>query len=663
MQTDPGDTRLVNYFLEHSFQLLANKKYIGNLWSPTFFFPYEGALTFSENMFGTAPIYWVIRAFSSPDIAFQLWTIAISILNFLSFTVVLEKLQISTFLSASGAFLFAFNMTRIANFGHQQLAAQFFTPIALVSLWNLLRDPTKKRLLFLLTLLYLQVLSGIYIGWFLLLSLPIFSGVLLTFSLESRRNLIVFLRSNYLSVSIIFAVWVALMVATLFPYLVAVNVVGDRAYSEVEVTLPKIENWFLPSSSFLSMFFLKAGKRLETDVSEVFGELSFSLSLGLAFTILIGFSLYILLAKSRFVSIERQLLIRACVLTFLILVCLSLQLPSGFSLWRFVYEAVPGASVIRAVNRIWTIAYPFLLISIFLCVDSFLRLAQLKLKWKSIIILLCLCTLLEQLLPELPAFKKASYLEEISETRRLIEENACEVSYLALRPDKFPWVDHLNAMWAGIQANLPVVNGYSGNVPPNYGIPFPSKTTAQIIEWFDSFEDKDKVPKSLCMLSWRTLDESDPLINKYSIQADRSIPIGLLLYKIRLPLKKRYSQRVKSITKISREQEVSTVLELLVSIRNTSNFVWTPAGKTPTRFSYRWITADGTFDNGDGLRTELPFDISPQNQVVLDTSIKIPDTPGEYTLLLSMVKENVAWFHEEIPKSRGINISVTSSKD
>ncbi len=37
MQTDPGDTRLNQYFLEHSFQLLTKRNYVGELFSPAFF--------------------------------------------------------------------------------------------------------------------------------------------------------------------------------------------------------------------------------------------------------------------------------------------------------------------------------------------------------------------------------------------------------------------------------------------------------------------------------------------------------------------------------------------------------------------------------------------------------------------------------------------------
>jgi len=48
------DTRLNNYFLEHSFQTTFNKNYIGKLWSPTFFYPYKEVLAFSDNLFGSA---------------------------------------------------------------------------------------------------------------------------------------------------------------------------------------------------------------------------------------------------------------------------------------------------------------------------------------------------------------------------------------------------------------------------------------------------------------------------------------------------------------------------------------------------------------------------------------------------------------------------------
>lgn len=57
IQAERADTRILHYFLEHSFQLLVNRNYTGTLWSPSFFYPFKNALAFSENLFGCAPIY------------------------------------------------------------------------------------------------------------------------------------------------------------------------------------------------------------------------------------------------------------------------------------------------------------------------------------------------------------------------------------------------------------------------------------------------------------------------------------------------------------------------------------------------------------------------------------------------------------------------------
>jgi hypothetical protein len=185
MQTDPGDSVLNNYFLEHSFQLLTNRDYIGSLWSPGFFYPYQQVLAFSDNLFGAAPIYWLFRAFFSSDIAFQLWMIAVTILCFVSFAFLMYRYRVNPVLGALGAFLFAFSMPRIAQLTHQQLLPQFFTPLVFLVLWDFVKQPTTKRLILLLLLIYLQVLSGIYLGWFLIFSLLIFFPYCLPIRLRS----------------------------------------------------------------------------------------------------------------------------------------------------------------------------------------------------------------------------------------------------------------------------------------------------------------------------------------------------------------------------------------------------------------------------------------------------------------------------------------------
>lgn len=244
LQTDPGDPRLNNYFLEHSFQMLVNRDYTGGLWSPSFFYPYKQVLAFSENLFGSAPVYWFFRSFLSSDTAFQLWMISVCILNFASFAVLMRKHQVSHVLSVLGAFLFAFSMPRIAQIVHQQILPQFFTPLVFLSLWNFVKQPSRKQLTLLLLLTYLQLLAGVYLGWFLLFSLPIFFGIAYILDSEARTSFLAYWRGDRRAIVAIALAWVALVISTLFPYLESRRVLGSRLYSEVDTMLPRIGSWF-----------------------------------------------------------------------------------------------------------------------------------------------------------------------------------------------------------------------------------------------------------------------------------------------------------------------------------------------------------------------------------------------------------------------------------
>ncbi|HEY9667273.1 MAG TPA: hypothetical protein V6C91_10745, partial [Coleofasciculaceae cyanobacterium] len=286
IQTDPGDTRLVNYFLEHSFQLLVNREYVGGLWSPAFFYPYEKVLTFSENLFGAAPIYWLFRAFVSSDLAFQLWTIAVCILNFASFAVLLRKYRVGHILCALGAFLFAFSIPRIGQLAHPQLLPQFFTPIAFWVIWDFVKQPTRKRLTLLLMLIYLQVLAGVYLGWFLLFSLFIFFSVAYPLDREARSKILNYWRSDRKAIIGITLGWVILMVLTFLPYLEAKATFGSRPYSEVDLLLPRIASWFsVPPGSLWSPVLAWVSK----DLPLVWEHYMFA---GLVLIVLTGLSIY-----------------------------------------------------------------------------------------------------------------------------------------------------------------------------------------------------------------------------------------------------------------------------------------------------------------------------------------------------------------------------------
>jgi hypothetical protein len=58
-----------------------------------------------------------------------------------------------------------------------------------------------------------------------------------------------------------------------------------------------------------------------------------------------------------------------------------------------------------------------------------------------------------------------------------------EVGYVLSHPDARHEHSHVFAMWIGLRANVPVVNGYSGRNPDGYPLTDPDDPDAALREW------------------------------------------------------------------------------------------------------------------------------------------------------------------------------------
>ena len=82
-----------------------------------------------------------------------------------------------------------------------------------------------------------------------------------------------------------------------------------------------------------------------------------------------------------------------------------------------------------------------------------------------------------------------------------------------------------------------------------------------------------------------------------------------------------------------------------VIVRNEGADTWSAAAGD--RLSYRWHDAQGgplDAELGAGMRTELPRDVAPGEQVEIDVRVRAPDKIGAALLEIGMVREHVAWF-------------------
>ena len=123
LQAIPGDlvdARFNSVILEHLYLWVLGQE--PSLWSPGYFYPFEGVLAFSDNHFGSGGVYILNRWLGlSREQAFQGWLVAGCVLNFWATYYALRKLGFSIVSAGAGAFVYAFGLPSLAKEGHAQL--------------------------------------------------------------------------------------------------------------------------------------------------------------------------------------------------------------------------------------------------------------------------------------------------------------------------------------------------------------------------------------------------------------------------------------------------------------------------------------------------------------------------------------------------------------
>ena len=88
----------------------------------------------------------------------------------------------------------------------------------------------------------------------------------------------------------------------------------------------------------------------------------------------------------------------------------------------------------------------------------------------------------------------------------------------------------------------------------------------------------------------------------------------------------------------------STTLTGTIAITNTGAARWPAGGSSPVLLSYHITAASGQLVVWDGARNALPRDVLPGETVTVSAAIRVPATPGSYTIAWDAVQEGVAWF-------------------
>lgn len=88
-----------------------------------------------------------------------------------------------------------------------------------------------------------------------------------------------------------------------------------------------------------------------------------------------------------------------------------------------------------------------------------------------------------------------------------------------------------------------------------------------------------------------------------------------------------------------------TVLEVECLVENRGDVILVSAAPNPVHLSYRWVL-DGGAPPIEGLRSVLPQALPPSARVACRLTLEAPPTLGDYTLVITLVQEQVRWFDE-----------------
>ena len=460
VQGDLGDTRLINFTLEHSYRWLSGMPLAEDLWSPPIFYPLQHVAFYTDLLLGVAPLYWPWRWLgASPETSYQLWMLSIWSLNFVAAYLLLRRgLRASAIGAAAGAYLFSFGSSIMVNIVHQQLAPRFFLLVSLAGLVAIFRPPgpsdSKARHWWASAAfwggLVAQLHTAVYPLVFLLLA-GAGAAILVVSAGGLRRPALAALRRDATALVVTGFAAAVLSAPAALRYASTAEEVGLR--SADRISYPRILSWFLTGRN-----------------NRIYGGLQTALDLGFDAKVSRNNGLGVITLATAAGGLwlgRRRWDVQLVVAGFAGLVILTLVLPGGWSPWLLVRRLLPPTAALRAVVRVGLMTLFPAALGLAIVAD---RLAGAR-RW-GIVALLSLFVVAEQS-HRTPTYDKAANSQRIESTARRVPSEATAFLLVAAGT---PWHGHMHddAAWVALATGVPTINGRSGNAPRGWTLGRPA---------------------------------------------------------------------------------------------------------------------------------------------------------------------------------------------
>lgn len=478
---DVGDARFNGVILEHWWQVVQGTV---PCLSPSFFFPVQGALGYSDAGFLNAIPYIVLRYIGIEAFtAYQIVLFALIAAGWIGMVLFCRHcLKLSFFPTVIGAGLFVFPNSIATSIGHTQLLTVCLIPYLAIASFVFLQDIEKRSLSGVAAGIALAVLvpaiffTSYYIGWFSLFFVFLFSGICCARGAFPFRSKTAWQRIvPYCLLSGV------CFIPFLLTYLPMLKLFGSRSYQEMATMLPTLldyvnvgpNNWIWGKTLY-SIFAGIGSRPMAHEL--VKGLPPFSL-----FTF-VAFGVYFIYITRRYqLSVGEnesklsQLAAGLCATVFLAwLLLLKIQ---NVSLWWVVMKLIPGAGGIRAVYRFQhVLAFP---ISLVVAIGlhqamNYLKNSSHSCVWKraglAAVVGLCFLLAGEQINKgPLATYSKQQQRDMFASIHPPPEQAKVFALLPAEGVKKFSYEAQIDAMILAQKFGLKTINGYSGQFPPGWG--------------------------------------------------------------------------------------------------------------------------------------------------------------------------------------------------
>ena len=474
IQADPGDGMLNHYLLEHTWQAVSNPNYPGTLLSPPFFYPQPLVLAYSENFLGVAPLYWALRLEMPDEPAYQWWMILCAALNFAAFAAA-RWLGCGHALAALAGFLGAFALVHIDQGKHQQMIPRFWMPLAVYHAWQLATVPSLRSFNRTLACAFLQAAACVYTGWFLAAALATFVPIAAAARPGGLRELGRFCAANRWRVARVVGLWGLAFAAFFTPYVVANHGIG-RTYADCVEMIPTASAWLTAPSGG------RWHDALAPHLEPTGGE-------GSLFS---GFALYALFAAAGLhVWFTRRSPDRAPAMAFAaaglgtaaVWVMLTLNVGhvgEGRSAW-WVVRFLPGGMAIRCVTRVCLLVYLFGTLGGLVWLQAAIDRIRHRGLRAALLVAVAVPMVYKQTGYTPVSINRAEFYPRVD--RVAAGFRGADAGYALPTVGPYNLYSDVIGMWAGLRANVPVVNGYSGRYPHGYTLIYPPDPDAAVRAW------------------------------------------------------------------------------------------------------------------------------------------------------------------------------------